>query len=387
VEPAPEAILRARAAGEGIVRRTPLLGSQTLSEICGGSIVLKAESLQRTGAFKLRGALSKLEALGEDCAAGVVCGSAGNHAQSLAFAARARGVRCEVFMPRDAPIAKVEACEALGAIVRPVDGSTDDAIARAREHAAEAGHVFVHPFDDLDVIAGQATLGLELVEDVPDLARVLVPIGGGGLASGVAAVVKAQRPEVEVVGVRVEDRSLTIADGIAVKAPGAITGPLLERLLDDSVVVGEDDIANAMVHLVERAKLVVEGAGAVGVAALLGGRASPAAVGTTVVILSGGNVDPGLIAAIARRHETHAGRRMVILTRISDRPGALAKLLSRVADAGANLVEVQHVREGIDLHVRETAVQLTLETRGREHGAAVLRACADAGYETSVVVG
>jgi threonine dehydratase len=385
VEIAAEAVERARAAGKGIVRRTPLLESQTLSEICGGSIVVKAESLQRTGAFKLRGALAKLEALGEACADGVVCGSAGNHAQSLAFAARARGVRCEVFMPRDAPIAKVEACEALGAVVRPVDGSTDDAIAQAREHAAQAGHTFVHPFDDLDVIAGQATLGLELVEDVPDLARVIVPVGGGGLASGVATVVKERHPGVEVVGVRVEDRSVTIADGIAVKAPGEITGPLLDRLVDERVVVGEDDIANAIVHLVERSKLVVEGAGAVGVAALLGGRTSPSANGTTVVILSGGNVDAGLLALIARRHETNAGRRMVVLTRISDRPGALAKLLTRVADTGANLVEVQHVREGIDLHVRETAVQLTLETRGRDHADAVLRSCAAAGYDARIL--
>ena len=381
----PEAVERARAAGEGIVRRTPLLGSQTLSEICGGSIVLKAESLQRTGAFKLRGALAKLAALGEDCAAGVVCGSAGNHAQSLAFAARARGVPCEVFMPRDAAIAKVEACERLGANVRPVDGSIDEAITRAREHAEETGLTFVHPFDDADVISGQATLGLEIAEDVPDLARIVVPVGGGGLASGVATAVKAHRPGVEIVGVRVEDRSLTIADGIAVKHPGAITGPLLDRLLDERVAVGEDDIANAMVHLVERAKLVVEGAGAVGVAALLGGRTSPAPGGTTVVILSGGNVDAGLLAAIARRHESHAGRRMVVLTRISDRPGALAKLLARVADAGANLVEVQHVREGIDLHVRETAVQLTLETRGRDHAETVLRSCEAAGYDARVL--
>jgi threonine dehydratase len=268
-----------------------------------------------------------------------------------------------------------------------VDGTTDDAIEQAREHAARAGHTFVHPFDDLDVIAGQATLGLELVEDVEDLARVVVPVGGGGLASGVAVAVKARRPEVDIVGVRVEERTLTIADGIAVKEPGAITGPLLDRYLAGRVAVGEDEIANAMVHLVERSKLVVEGAGAVGVAALLGGRASPAATGTTVVILSGGNVDAGLIAAIARRHETHQGRRLVILTRISDSPGSLAKLLARIAGAGANLVEVQHVREGIDLHVRETAVQLTLETRGREHAAAVLRACDDAGYATRVVSG
>lgn len=385
MEITPEAVLRARAAGEGIVRRTPLLSSQTLSERFGGAVVLKAESLQRTGAFKLRGALAKLAALGEDCRAGVVCGSAGNHAQSLAFAARARGVGCEVFMPREAPIAKVEACEALGAVVSAVDGSTDDAIAAARDHATRTGRTFVHPFDDLDVIAGQATLGLELIEDVPDLVRVVVPVGGGGLAAGLASAVKAQRPEVEVVGVRIENRTLTIADGIAVKEAGELTGPLLERLLDDQVVVGEDAVAEAMVHLLERAKLVVEGAGAVGVAALLDGAVTPVAEGSTVVVLSGGNVDAGLLAAIARRHETKMGRRLVLLTWIPDRPGSLARLLSLVADAGANLVEVQHVREGIELHVRETAVQLTLETRGREHASAVLEACAAGGYDSRVL--
>ena len=286
------------------MRHTPVLPSATLSE-AGGEVVLKAESLQRTGAFKLRGALAKLAALGEACAGGVVAGSAGNHAQALAHAARARGVPCEVFMPSDASIAKAEGAEALGATVRLVGTSVEECMEAARERAREAGLTFVHPFDDPDVIAGQGTVGLELLEDVPDLAKVIVPVGGGGLASGTAIAVKSARPEVEVVGVQVEafspfpesmrtgepvtvPASLTIADGIAVKRPGELTLALMREWVDDVVTVGEDDVAEAMVMLLEKAKLVVEGAGAVGVAALLAGRTSAAERGATVVILSGG---------------------------------------------------------------------------------------------------
>jgi len=393
-------VLAAQAAIGDVARHTPVLVSSTLSERCGGHVVLKAESLQRTGAFKIRGALSKLHALGEGCARGVVCGSAGNHAQALALAAQIRGVPCEVFMPEGAPIAKVEATAALGARVVIGGGSVDDCLILAHARAEEAGMAFVHPFDDPDVVAGQGTLGLELLADVPDLATVVVPVGGGGLASGVAIAVKSARPDVRVVGVQVESvaaypaslkagrpvgvsAALTIADGIAVKRPGELTLALIDRWVDDVVVVGEDVVADAMVLLMEKAKLVVEGAGAVGVAALLGGQVVPAATGTTCVILSGGNVDAGLLATIARRHETEAGRRMVLLTRVPDRPGALAKLLDSVADAGANIVEVSHLREGIGLHVRETGVQLTIETRSREHADAVVGAVREAGYGVS----
>ncbi|HEY8638154.1 MAG TPA: pyridoxal-phosphate dependent enzyme [Solirubrobacteraceae bacterium] len=378
-------VRRAREAGADVVRRTPVLSSVTLSDLTGASVALKAESLQRTGSFKLRGALAKVAALGEGCARGVVTGSAGNHALALAAAARARGVPCEVFMPVDAAIAKAEGAAALGATVRLAGAGVEDCIAAARARAEEAGMGFVHPFDDPDVVAGQGTLGLELVEDVDVLAKVVVPVGGGGLASGVAIAVKDQRPDVEVVGVQVSDRSLTIADGIAVKHPGEVTGPLMERWLDGTVVVEEDAIAEAMVLLVEKAKLVVEGAGAVGVAALLGGVIAPARTGTTVVVLSGGNVDPGLLASIARRHETEMGRRLALQTRMPDRPGMLAKLLDTIARTGANLVSVEHVREGLDLHVRETAVQLVVETRGAEHTRAVLDTISSAGYDTRVL--
>lgn len=396
-------IHRARRAGADVVRRTPVLTSQTLSDQTGGSVVLKAESLQRTGSFKIRGALSKLDAVGDACAAGVICGSAGNHAQALAAAARARGVPCEVVMPVDAPIAKAEGAAALGAKVTLEGDSVTECVAVARERAQRTGLTFVHPFDDDHVIAGQGTLGLELLEEVEDLARVLIPVGGGGLAAGVATAIKDARPDVEIFGIQVETfpalaASLaaghpvdvsppltTIADGIAVKRPGEITLPLLERYLDGVAMVSEDEVAEAIVLLLEKAKLVVEGAGAVGVAALLGGHVAPASSGSTVVVLSGGNVDAGLLATVARRHETEAGRRIALITRLPDRPGHLARLLVLVADAGANLVEVEHVREGMDLHVRETAIQLVLETRGRDHAQDVLRAIAEAGYDARVL--
>ncbi len=388
---------RAAGSGAGVVRETPVLSSGTLSERAGATVALKAENLQRTGSFKLRGALSKIAALGHACAGGVVTGSAGNHAQALAYAARARGIRCEVYMPEAAPIAKVEAATALGARVQLLGSTVQESLAAARERATSEGLAFVHPFDDVDVIAGQGTLGLELLAQVPDIARVIVPVGGGGLASGVAVALKSAKPEVEVLGVQVAtcapfpaslatgapvavESALTIADGIAIKRPGELTLELIRRWVDEIVVVPEDDVAEAMVFLLERAKLVVEGAGAVGIAALLGGHVRLSGDGTTVAILSGGNVDAGLLAHIARRHESQAGRRLVLLARLPDRPGSLALLLSLVGEHGANLLDVEHIREGFDLHVRETAVQLVLETRGQAHAAQVTEAVRRAGY-------
>ena len=391
-------IQAARAAVERVARRTPVVSSRTISERTGGTVALKAENLQRTGSFKVRGASAKLEALGEaGCAHGVVAASAGNHAQALAAVAAARGVRCDVYVPANAPIAKAEATRGQGAQVHVGGESLDECIAMAKEQTETAGSAFVHPYDDPYIVAGQGSLGLELVEDVPDLARVVIPVGGGGLAAGVAIAVKSARPEVEVIGVQVAacapypeslargepvpaTSALTIADGIAVKRPGDLTLPLVREWLDGLVVVEDEETAEAMFWLMERCKLVVEGAGAVGVAALLGGQVAPAPRGTTVAVLSGGNVDPGLLLSIARRHETLAGRRLVLLSRVPDRPGGLVALLTRVADAGANIVDVSHVREGIDLHVRETAVELVLETRGQDHADAVLATLRDAGY-------
>jgi threonine dehydratase len=380
-----------------VIRETPVLSSRTISDRAGGTVAFKAENLQRTGSFKLRGALAKIAALGEGCAAGVVTGSAGNHGQAVAYAAQERGVPCEVFMPETASIPKVEAAIARGATVRLVGASVDEALAAARQRADEGGLAFVHPFEDPDVIAGQGGIGLELLQQVPDIARVVVPVGGGGLISGIAIALKSAKPSVEVVGVQVDtcapfpgsleagepvavETALTIADGIAVKRPGELTLSLIGEWVDGMVVVPEDDVAEAMVFLLERAKLVVEGAGAVGVAALLGSRVPLSAEGTTVAILSGGNVDAGLLAHVARRHESQAGRRLVLLARVPDRPGSLAQLLTLVGAQGANLLDVQHIREGLDLHVRETAVQLVLETRGPEHAEQVTRAVRSAGY-------
>jgi threonine dehydratase len=395
-------VAAARPAAESIARRTPVLSSRTISERAGGVVALKAENLQRTGSFKIRGVAAKLAALGESCSAGVVAASAGNHAQSLAAAARARGVICEVFVPTDAPLAKVEAARGQGAIVHIGGDSVDACLEMAHARARDGGLAFVHPFDDPMIVAGQGSLGLELLEDVPDLAKVVVPVGGGGLCAGIAIAVKAARPDVEIVGVQVAacapypeslqrgapvpaSSVLTIADGIAVKRPGELTFGLLSRYADGVVVVDEDETAEAMVVLMERCKLVVEGAGAVGVAALLGGQVSAAPSGTTVAVLSGGNVDPGLLASVARRHETESGRRLVLLTRVPDRPGNLARLLVQVADTGANIVDVSHVREGLDLHVRETAIELVLETRGKEHADEVVAALRAGGYETRVL--
>ena len=399
--PAPKissaAIDRAAEAGRGVVTHTPVTGSAALSERCGGDIVLKAENLQRTGSFKIRGAMNKLAALGDAARAGVTAGSAGNHAQAIAFAARHFGVPCEIFVPGGAPLSKIEACRAYGATLIEGGDSLDEAVAAARDRATAAGMVFCHPYDDPDVVAGQATLGRELIGDVPNLRLVIVPLGGGGLASGIAIAVKENDPTVQVIGVQIAACApyahrapppgpvVTLADGIAVKRPGEITRPLVERWLDEVVVVEENAVADAMVLLMERAKLFVEGAGAVGVAALLSQHIAPAPTGSTCVVLSGGNVDLGLLPGLIRRHETQAGRRLILFARISDRPGGLARLLALFAEHGANLIEVEHVREGVDLHVRETGVQVVLEVRGRGYADSVVRAVTDAGYSIEVI--
>jgi threonine dehydratase len=390
-----EAVGDARERTRDLVRHTPVLTSRSLSDECGGTVLLKAENLQRTGSFKLRGALAKVDRIAG--ASAVVAGSAGNHAQSLAYAARARGLACEVFMPAEASLAKVAAVRGFGGTVRLGGDSVDGCVGRARERADETGAVFVHPFDDAEIVAGQGTLGLELLDDVEDLATVVVPVGGGGLIGGVAGTLKAARPGVRVIGVQVEScagypESLkrgepvevagvpTIADGIAIKRPGGLVLPLVQAWVDELVVVAEDDVAEAMVLLLERAKLVVEGAGAVGVAALLSGAVVPDERGATVVVLSGGNVDAGVLATVALRHETAEGRRLRFFTRVEDRPGGLARLLTRIAEAGGNLVTVTHVREAVPLHLRQTGVDLLLETRGADHAAELVAALEGAGY-------
>ena len=386
-------IAQAREAGLGVVKHTPVTASAALSELSGGDIVLKAENMQRTGSFKIRGAMSKLSSLGSLAATGVTAGSAGNHGQSLAFAARHFGIPCEIFIPKNAPIAKIAACRAYGATVVEGGDSLDEAVASAKERALEKGMQFCHPYDDADVVAGQATLGLELIADIANLRRVIIPLGGGGLASGVAIALKQHDPSIKIIGVQVEACApyangitpsgpvFTLADGIAVKKPGDITRPLIEHWLDDIVVVDEDAVADAMVLLMERSKLYVECGGAVGVSALLSERVAPSRSGTTCVVLSGGNVDLGVVPGLIRRFETQAGRRLIVFVKVSDRPGGLAKLLAIFAEVGASVIDIDHVRDGVDLHVRETGVNAVLEVRGPEHAELLIDTVRDAGYD------
>ncbi|GDX26106.1 threonine ammonia-lyase [Actinomycetes bacterium] len=386
-------IAQAREAGLGVVKHTPVTASAALSELSGGDIVLKAENMQRTGSFKIRGAMSKLSSLGSLAATGVTAGSAGNHGQSLAFAARHFGIPCEIFIPKNAPIAKIAACRAYGATVVEGGDSLDEAVASAKERALEKGMQFCHPYDDAVVVAGQATLGLELIADIANLRRVIIPLGGGGLASGAAIALKQHDPSIKIIGVQVEACApyangitpsgpvFTLADGIAVKKPGDITRPLIEHWLDDIVVVDEDAVADAMVLLMERSKLYVEGGGAVGVSALLSERVAPSRSGTTCVVLSGGNVDLGVVPGLIRRFETQAGRRLIVFVKVSDRPGGLAKLLAIFAEVGASVIDIDHVRDGVDLHVRETGVNAVLEVRGPEHAELLIDTVRDAGYD------
>ena len=390
-----DAIRAAREVGRGVVEHTPVTPSAYLSEQFGGQIILKAENLQRTGAFKIRGAINKLHRLGELKKNGVVAGSAGNHAQGLAFAARHFGVKCEIFIPVGASISKVSACKSYGGIVLDGGESIETAVASAKARALETGMAFCHPYDDVDVVAGQGTLGLELLEDIQDLAQVIIPLGGGGLLSGTALAIKQQNPNVKIIGVQISSCAPyiygnaptgpvpTLADGIAVKQPGDVTRPLIESWVDELVDVDEDSVADAMMILLERSKMYVEGGGAVGVSALLASRVKPAKKGKTCVVLSGGNVDMGLMPNLIRRHETKAGRRALLFARVSDRPGALAEFLKVVAKAGANIIEVSHVREGLNLHVRETGLQVVIEVRGRDHTSEIITICKTAGFDVS----
>jgi threonine dehydratase len=375
----------ARRRIDGIARVTPVYGSETFSRLTGRDVVLKAENLQRTGAFKVRGAVNKLATLSaSERTAGVVAASAGNHGQAVAWAAREAGVGARIFVPQDAPMTKVEACRNYGAETVMSGVLFEDALSGALAYADESGATFVHPFEDPVVIAGQATVGLELAEQVPDLETVVIPVGGGGLAAGIALALRATRPGLRIVGVQAGKSGYTIADGIFVKAPGELTMAILDELLDDMVEVTDDEISQAIVLLLERAKLVVEGAGAVGVAALLGDHVCGGA-GRVAVILSGGNIDPTLLIQVMRHGLTTGGRYLVLRTRIPDRPGELIKLLELIAEQRANVVSVEHHREGMRISVAETEVELTLGTRDREHCEQVVGALEARSYSVTRV--
>jgi threonine dehydratase len=378
----------ARARIAGIARVTPVYPSDTLSRLAGRPVQLKAENLQRTGAFKIRGAVNTIHSLTpEERGAGVVAASAGNHGQAVAWAAREAGIAATIFMPQDSPMAKVDATRNYGASVELVGAGFDESMAAAQEHVDATGATFVHAFEDERVIAGQGTIGLELAEQLPDMGTLVIPIGGGGLAAGIAIALRAVRPNVRLVGVQAEnmcplaggtDHRYTIAEGIAVKQPGALTSAILADALDDVVTVTDDQISHAIVLLLERTKLLVEGAGAAPVAAVLAGKAGgeDEEVG---VLLSGGNIDPTLLIQVMRHGLTQAGRFLVVRTRLGDRPGELIKLLQLVAEERANVVSVEHHREGMQLPIGQTEVELTLAMRDEEHCDELRRALAEQG--------
>lgn len=391
-------IQQARQRISSLVHRTPLLSSATLSAMTGASVLLKAENLQRTGSFKLRGAANRIAHLSPaERKRGVIAASAGNHAQGVALAASRMGIPCVIVMPRRASLAKVEATRDYGAQVELAGDSYDDAQRRAKALADERRLVLVHPFDDAQVIAGQGTIGLEILEDAPDVRLVVVPIGGGGLIGGIAAAVKAKAPRVRVVGVqaaaapacveslrggrRVAVRPRpTVADGIAVGRPGKLPLELIRRYVDDVVTVDEEDITRTMVLLLERCKQVVEGAGAAALAALMAGKAGQPR-GKAVAILSGGNIDPTVIDRVVEHGLAHAGRYLVLRVVLLDRPGQLARLLNAIAEAEGNVQDVSHVRRGLHLAIEQVEVQVTVETRGPDHIQQVLERLAASGYE------
>ncbi|MDP3892650.1 threonine ammonia-lyase [Nocardioides sp.] len=386
----------AREVLEGVAIRTPMEESRWLSSLAGAPVHLKCENLQRTGSFKIRGAYVRMARLTErERAHGVVAASAGNHAQGVALAARLLGIKATVFMPEGAPIPKEKATKGYGADVVFHGRYIDEALTRAREYADETGAVLIHPFDHEDIVAGQGTCGLEILEQVPDVETVLVPTGGGGLVAGIATVIKAIRPEVRVVGVQAEtaaafpaslaagtpialDSMATMADGIAVGCPGKVPFRAVQEHVDDVVMVSEESMSRALLALVERAKQVVEPAGAAGVAAILDDPAIAAA--PTVVVLSGGNIDPLLLGKVIRHGMAAAGRYLYLRVCIPDLPGGLARLLVELAEAGANVLEVAHERLSPSLSLDEVEVRIQLETRGESHAASVTERLRAHGY-------
>ncbi|MEU4177639.1 threonine ammonia-lyase [Streptomyces sp. NPDC026589] len=380
----------------GVARVTALEGSRHLTELVGAPVHLKCENLQRTGSFKLRGAYVRISGLTPvERAAGVVAASAGNHAQGVALASSLLGVRSTVFMPVGAPLPKVAATREYGAEVRLHGQVVDETLAAAQRYAEETGAVFIHPFDHPDIIAGQGTVGLEILEQCPEVRTIVLGIGGGGFAAGVAVAVKALRPDVRIIGVQAEgaacyppslaaghpvslDSPATMADGIKVGRPGDVPYRLIEELVDEVRTVTEDELSSALLLCLERAKLVVEPAGASPVAALLSDPKSFR--GPVVAVLSGGNVDPLLMQRILRHGMSAAGRYLSLRLRLTDRPGALAALLAALTVADANVLDISHVRTDPRLGLTEAEVDLHLETKGPQHCAEVEAALRAAGF-------
>ncbi|MET7871849.1 threonine ammonia-lyase [Streptomyces cyaneofuscatus] len=386
----------ARKMLSGVARVTALEGSRHLSELVGAPVHLKCENLQRTGSFKLRGAYVRISGLSPvERAAGVVAASAGNHAQGVALASSLLGVRSTVFMPVGAPLPKVAATQEYGAEVRLHGQVVDETLAAAQEYAERTGAVFIHPFDHPDIIAGQGTVGLEILEQCPEVRTIVVGLGGGGLAAGIAVAVKALRPDIRIVGVQAEgaaayppslaaghpvslDNPVTMADGIKVGRPGDVPFAVIEELVDEVRTVTENELSSALLLCLERAKLVVEPAGASPVAALL---SDPEAFrGPVVAVLSGGNVDPLLMQRVLRHGMSAAGRYLSLRLRLTDRPGALATLLAALTVADANVLDIGHVRTDPRLGLTEVEVDLHLETKGPRHCEEVEAALRAEGY-------
>ncbi|CAB5000149.1 MAG: threonine ammonia-lyase [Actinobacteria bacterium] len=382
------------AAGRlaGVIRELPVAGARWLDDRVGGRVHLITENLQRAGSFKIRGAYNRISLLtDEERGRGVVAASAGNHAQGVALAAQLLGVRATVFMPEGATIPKVQATLAYGADVRFAGSTIDEALMAAMAYGDETGAVLIHPFDHRDIVAGQGTLGLEILQKVPDVRTIVVCTGGGGLLAGIAMAVKSQRPDVRIVGVQARDAAAypgslaaghpvalehmsTMADGIAVGRPGAVPFAIVRDLVDDIETVTEDEISRAVLLLLERAKLLVEPAGAAATAAVL---ANPKSFEPPVaVVVSGGNVDSLLLMRIIRHGLAAAGRYLTVTVRVPDRPGSLARLLAEVKDLQANVLEVQHDRLDAGLGVDEVDIVVQVETRGHEHCEEVLDALA-----------
>jgi threonine dehydratase len=390
----------ARKLLDGVVRMTPLEHSRVLAAAAGGPVHLKCENLQRTGSFKIRGAYTRIARLtAEERAGGVVAASAGNHAQGVALAAQLLDTRATVFMPVSAALPKVDATRNYGAEVLLAVGSVDEALTLAREYEAETGAVLVHPFDHPDIVAGQGTVGLEVLEQCPEVRTVLVGTGGGGVVAGVGVAVKAMRPDVTVVAVQAEsaaayppslaagrpiplDRMATMADGIAVGCPGELPFALVQDVVDEVVTVSEAAISKALLLCLERAKQVVEPAGAAAVAAVLAEprRWEP----PMVAVLTGGNIDPVLLMRVVQHGMLAAGRYLSVRVRIADRPGELARLLVLVAELGANVIDVEHSRTTSHLDLGEVEVALSVETRGAEHRVELLAALSAAGHAVSL---
>ena len=369
----------------GIAQVTPVHSSGTLSGLVGRPVSLKAENLQLTGSFKIRGAYNTIAQLTEaEREAGVVTSSAGNHGQAVAWAARQAGIAATIFVPDGAPMAKFDAAVGYGATVVNAGAGFDEAVAAGLRHVEETGATFVHAFDDPRVIAGQGTMGIELANQLPPgPGTVVIPVGGGGLASGIAIALRELRPELALVGVQSaacapfagrEPVGPTIADGIAVKYPAELTSAILSDLLDDVVVVDDAAISQALVLLLERSKLVVEGAGAAPVAALLQGLVPGG--GLACAVLAGGNIDATTLVSVTRFGLTSSGRYLVVAVLIPDRPGQLARIVAAAAAQRANVLSVTHHREGRNIGVLETEAELTLETRGEEHSREIVAALA-----------